>query len=162
MLLESSKIPSCAGITRIPQFHYMGVRDAELTDKREDLYDVGNHSNGILMGHALLALQEVAASIHATHHHSVPVVIAVKRELSDTGPLKSGGPQHCCLILLIEQILRVNEDEASVLVVLIPPQNILKILPHISSPKNKDSAKYRLGILCASWKLFCSIYIGGY
>ena len=93
----------------------MGVRGADLTDEQEDTYAVGNCGKEIPLGHSLLSVQEVAGPIHVAHHHSGPVAISVESELRTTGPLKLDGPHHFRPILLIERILRINEEEYPVL-----------------------------------------------
>ena len=40
--------------------------------------------------------------------------ITAKIKLRATGPLISDGPQHCCLIILIEHISFENEEETPV------------------------------------------------
>ena len=96
----------------------MGVYSADLTEEREDPYAIGKHGKGNPLVRSLLAEQEVAGSIHVTHHQSGPVAIAVESELCATEPLKSDSPQNCFPILLIKRVYRFNGEEDPV--VLIP------------------------------------------
>ena len=78
MILESLKIPFQSGIICVPWLRDLGVRGAELTDEWEDIYAIGNHREGPPLGHALIAMQELAVPVHVAHQHIVPVVIAVE------------------------------------------------------------------------------------
>ena len=89
----------------------MGVRNAEVTDEREDLYCVVNNVKGTPLSPALLDVQGVAGPIHVAHHQSIPVSIAVESEFCATGSLKLDGPHHWRLILLIELVSHVNVEE---------------------------------------------------
>ena len=68
MLVKSIKIPSCAGIVRIPRLRDLGMRGTELTDEREDPYAVCDHVKGTPLGHALVGVQEVDEPFHVAHH----------------------------------------------------------------------------------------------
>ena len=78
--------------------------------EQEDPYAVGNNGKGILLGHYFIAVQEVAGPIHALHHQSSPVLIAVESEPRTTRPLKSEVPQNYCPILFVESVLYVNKE----------------------------------------------------
>ena len=43
----------------IPRLRDMGVVSPEVTDEREDPYAICDHGEGVPLGHALLAVQEV-------------------------------------------------------------------------------------------------------
>ena len=61
--------------------------------------------------------------IHVAHQQSGLVAIAVEIEPRVTKPLESDGQNHFRLILLIECVLRFNEEESPVLLlVMILPQ----------------------------------------
>ena len=103
----------------------MGVYSADLTEEREDPYAIGKHGKGTPLVRSLLAVQEVAGSIHVTHHQSGPVAIAVESELCATGPLKLGSPHNRRLILIIKRALCVNEEESPVLILgMLLPQEV--------------------------------------
>ena len=76
----------------------------------EDTYDVGDHGKGIPLGHALLDMQEVTGPAQVVHHQSVTSAIAVEGKLLATSPLESDGPHNCRPIIIIEHILRTNEE----------------------------------------------------
>ena len=125
MLVKSIKIPSCAGIVRIPRLRDLGMRGTELTDEREDPYAVCDHVKGTPLGHALLGVKEVDGPFHVAHRQSCPVAIAVEGELCATRTLKLYGSHHFHLILLIERVLCINEEEhPALLLCMLLPQEV--------------------------------------
>ena len=76
----------------------------------EDTYDVGDHGKGIPLGHALLDMQEVTEPVQVVHHQSGTSAISVEGKLLATRPLESDGPHNFRQIIIIEQILRINEE----------------------------------------------------
>ena len=61
-------LPSRAGVFRILRLSDLGMRGAELTYEREDPYAIGTYVKGILLGHALLAVQEMVRPVQFPHH----------------------------------------------------------------------------------------------
>ena len=51
---------SCPHIISVPWLSELGVGVLKLPDKGEDNYTIRNHGKGVPLGHALLAMQEVA------------------------------------------------------------------------------------------------------
>ena len=98
------------------------MRVAEITDDQEDTTVTYNPVQGVLLGHTILSMQEVARPFHVMHHKSGPVAVSLRSKPCATRPLILDGPQHGCPILLIECISRVNDKEAPVLLldVLLP------------------------------------------
>ena len=86
----------------------MGVRGVELLDKQKDPYAIGNHGEGSPFVMPPLVMQELDRTIRVMHHQSDSVIISVEGKLCATRPIESDGPKHCCPILLIEKVSRVN------------------------------------------------------
>ena len=86
------------------------MHGAEITDDKEDTCDVGDHGKDTPLSHTLLAVQEVAGTIHVEYHQSVPVEIAVEGELCASRKLELDGLQNYRPIILIELVLRINKE----------------------------------------------------
>ena len=58
------------------------------------------------------------------------MAVAVKFQPRTTGPLVAHRPQHGCAILLIERVLRINEEKPSVLLMgMLLPQDPHRVNP---------------------------------
>ena len=86
-----------------------------LPGEREGSDSVHYHFEGVSLGHSLIGVEVVDWLSCAPYHQCGPLVIAVECELHANGLIKSDGPQHFHLILLIECVRRVNTDKTPVL-----------------------------------------------
>ena len=77
MLLQGRKRHSHACVFHILWLRDVGMRVAELTNDQEDTNAIFYRFQGIPLCHVFLDVQKVDGPIHAVHHQSGPVVIAV-------------------------------------------------------------------------------------
>ena len=95
-------------VVSIPQLGHLWMCIPELPYWVEDSDPVRNHRKWVALGETLLTVKEVPCANAISDHQYGAVAVSVEGELHYTGPLISELPQHDGLVLLIEQVLRIN------------------------------------------------------
>ena len=84
------KPPPCPRIIRVPRLCEARVGSPKLPNEGEDPDAIGDHGEKVPLGHALLAVKELACPVPCVPYHQCGLVaVAVESKLRSTRPLVS-------------------------------------------------------------------------
>ena len=94
-----------------------------------------HHLQWISLGHFLLIEEEMTHPISFPDHQCGPVAVSVECEPRTTGSFMPYLPQHGCVVILVERIVRINDKELPFLVLsMLLPHNPHHVDPPPQSP----------------------------